>query len=100
MYKLRRRGRGRGVIVAVVALLGLVGAACTPGAPPSIPFGGGTFPIDVTIPSQSFTFNFVLCTATFATEPVVLSGASVTIPPVTVDPTQPTITIPNVTVAI
>lgn len=87
------------MVVALVAMTALVGAACT--APPSsFPVAGGTYDIDVTVPSQSFSYDFLVCSATASTAPVQLTGAQVTVPSITVDPSLAVISVPNVAVEI
>ncbi len=82
-----------------VAVLALVAAACSP-PPGGIPVQGGTFDVDVTVPSQSFSYDFLLCTATASTNPVQLTGATITVPSVVVAPGTSTITVPSVEVVI
>lgn len=89
----------RAGVAVVAAVVALVGAACTP--PPSeIPLEGGTFDVDVTIPSQSFSYDFLVCDATASTDPIDLVGATITVPSVSINPSQTTVTVPDVLVEI
>lgn len=93
----RQRVRTRAAIGA--AFVALLVAACTP-APGTIPFEGGTFDIDVTVPSQSFDVDFLICTTTATTDPIDLVGATLTVPSVDVDPTLSIISVPSSTLTI
>ncbi|MFM7061918.1 MAG: hypothetical protein ACKO04_00270 [Actinomycetes bacterium] len=92
----RRLRAGSVVLVSFVAL---VASACA-GAPTGIPFNGGSFDVDVTIPSQTFSVTYGPCTTTVTTDPIPVSGATVTLPPLNIDLSQPTITVGGASVSI
>ncbi|MFM7063170.1 MAG: hypothetical protein ACKO04_06730 [Actinomycetes bacterium] len=73
--------------------------ACTP-QPGSIPFDGGTFSVDVTVPPQTFSVDYLVCTTTATTDAINLTGATVTIPPISIDPSLSVISVPSATVDI
>ncbi len=85
--------------VVLVSLVALVASACA-GAPTGIPYNGGTFELDVTIPSQTFTVSLGPCSTTLTTDPIPVSGASVTLPPTNIDLSRPTITVTGASVSI
>jgi hypothetical protein len=104
-----RRGRRRraSVAVAFVAALAVIGAGC---APPSPPAGGGGIdvelgpltvplpPIELRAPATNIPLG--LCSIAYRPPGVLIRGATVTIPRVRVDPAQPIITVPNLSVKI
>lgn len=94
-----RTRRTTSLAVVLVAFVSLVAGACA-GAPTGIPFNGGSFDVDVTIPSQTFSFNYGPCAVTVTTDEIPVSGATVTLPPVSIDLSQPTISVNNVAVSI
>ncbi len=102
-----RRGGPRLVAVAMIAVLGVVGAGC---AAPSPPAGGGGIDVDLgplTIPlppieirPPATTIPLALCNIGYQPPGVRLVGATVTIPRVRIDPSRPVITVPDVRVNI
>ncbi len=103
-----RNGRKlRGPALAIAVVLSLLGLGC---APPSPPVGGGGTEIDfgpLTIPlppieirPPATTIPFGLCDVAYQPPGVNIVGATVTIPRIRIDPTQPIITVPNVVVKI
>lgn len=87
---------GAAIAVAVVAVLG---SACVPPTG-EIPLEGGTFDVDVTIPSQEFSYEFLFCDATASTDPIDLTGATIEVPSVSINPSQSVVTVPDVVVTI
>lgn len=102
-----RRGGPRLVAVAMIAVLGVVGAGC---AAPSPPAGGGGIDVDLgplTIPlppievrPPATTIPLALCNIGYQPPGVRIVGATVTIPRVRIDPNRPVITVPDVRVNI
>ncbi|MFM7068311.1 MAG: hypothetical protein ACKOYM_02520 [Actinomycetes bacterium] len=93
-----RVGHRRSTALAV-ALLAVFAAACT-ALPSGIPFSGGTFSVDVTVPSQTFTIDYGPCSVTVTTDPIPVTGATVTLPPTSIDLSKPTITVSGATVTV
>jgi len=91
-----RNRRVRAGVIALVAMVAMTGAACAALPPGSYP--GGTVPINVALPAQSLSYSAAGCTATLSTAPIVLSGATATVPAFSVASGQTSVTIPNVTV--
>lgn len=94
----RRRGALTGAVVATALLLTAV--ACTP-APGTTLFDGGTYDIEVVIPSQSFSTTFDVfeglgsCTTTATTPAVDIPDATATLPPAELDLAESTAVIPS-----
>jgi hypothetical protein len=107
----RRAGDGarrlRAPLVAMAVVTAFVGAAC---ATPSPPAGGGGIDINfgpLTIPLPPIEIRppatvipLGPCGASYQPPGVQIIGATVTIPGIRIDPTQPIITVPNVFVNI
>lgn len=93
--------------MALVSVLGLLGAGC---AAPSPPAGGGGIDVDLgplTIPlppievrPPATTIPLALCNISYQPPGVRIVGATVTIPRVRIDPNRPVITVPDVRVNI
>ena len=102
-----RRRRRAPLAVALVLSLAVVGGAC---APPSPPAGGGGVdvelgpltiplpPIELRAPATNIPLG--LCSIAYRPPGVLIRNATVTIPRVRIDPAQPIITIPNLSVRI
>jgi hypothetical protein len=101
----RRWLRGPAVALAAVAAL-LAGACAAPSAPAGpggidVDFGPVTIPlppIEVRPPATSIPLG--PCSAGYQPPGVVVRGATVTIPGIRIDPSNPIITVPNVVVTI
>jgi len=91
-------GRVRAGVIALVAMVTMTAAACASLPPGSYP--GGTVPIDVTLPAQNLSYSAAGCAASLSIAPVVLTGATATVPPFTVASGQTSVTLQNVSVDI
>jgi len=91
------------ILAAVVLTLAALGAACTP-MPGTTWEDGGTYAVEVSIPSQEITNEFALpfwlgfCVATVTTPEVEIPGTTVEVPPFEYEMGATTATIPGVTV--
>lgn len=94
-------------MVAFLAALAVVGSGCAPPSPPAD--GGGIDvelgpltvplpPIELRAPATNIPLG--LCSIAYRPPGVLIRGATVTIPRVRVDPSQPIITVPNLSVRI
>lgn len=94
----------RTLAVALIGVVTLVSAACSPtpeGETTPDWFAGGTFPVEVSIPSQTTSATFDLlwglgtCTTTVTTPSVEIPDGTLTLDPVEIDPSAATVTIPE-----
>lgn len=101
--------RLRAPIVAMVALISVIGGACAPQSPPAggggidVNFGPLTIPlppIEIRPPATTIPVLGGLCNIGYQPPGVRIVGATVTIPGIRVDPNNPIITVPNVVVNI
>ncbi|MEZ5239658.1 MAG: hypothetical protein R2716_12185 [Microthrixaceae bacterium] len=102
-----RRSARRAPAVALVVLVALIGVSC---APPSPPAGGGGVeielgpltvplpPIEVRAPATNIPFG--ICSIAYRPPGVNINGATLTIPRIRIDPDEPVVTVPNVSVRI
>ena len=94
-----RRVRSR--LVALAAIVTVIGASCAPPAPTTINLGPLTAPLpQIGATAQRVSVSLGPCSAGYTPPSFVIAGATVTLPSVTIDLTQATATIPNVTVNI
>ena len=94
-----RRVRSR--LVALAAIVTVIGASCAPPAPTTFNLGPLTEPLpQIGATAQRVSVSLGPCSAGYTPPSFVITGATVTLPSVTIDLTQATATIPNVTVNI
>lgn len=93
----------RAVVLAALAVVALASAACAPAVGGSSPdyFAGGTYPLDIDVPSQTFSEDFSFfdanCTASATTPSLSIPGATLTLQAAELDPLTMRATIPGAT---
>jgi hypothetical protein len=89
-------------LVGLVAVATVVSGACVPGGgPTTIPFGPVTIPLPpIGSKPPPTTIPLLLCNINYFPPSFQLVGATVTVPAITIDPDQGTVSVPNVVVKI